>query len=317
MELSQKYVYNVWKHNSFSKAAKSLYVSQPSLSATVSKLEMELGFQIFDRSTHPITTTARGRIYLNYLQEIHMAEAQLKHQLEATEKADQGHINIGGSASFIQFIFPALCRIFSEKHPNVSLTLDTKASEEKLKSQLIDLHFTLSPSEKNYTVIPAQHERLIVVIRKDHPAAKPLLEYSLSFEELSSGSIPPQKEISDPSVLSNLPFIKSGTRSNSDQRLSAILGNHLTAQFTVVNATTFDPRYRMAEQGLGAIFASDFFLKQFPENRDTLCYFALSSPISYRTNYLQYKKSSSPQKLLDEFIATVIEYCNTDLLKQR
>ena len=47
----KKYVYEVYKTRSFSKAAANLYISQPSLSATIKKIETRLGTPIFDRST--------------------------------------------------------------------------------------------------------------------------------------------------------------------------------------------------------------------------------------------------------------------------
>lgn len=311
MELAQKYVYTVWKEKSFSKAAKKLYVSQPSLSATVAKLEKELSFQIFDRSTHPVSTTSKGRIYLNFLQEIYDAETQLNTQLAAANDMDQGCLTIGGNITFAQFVFPAVCKMFSKKSPNVSLTLDIESSEEKLRTQLIDLYFTLYPFGDDYVTLPVQQERLFVAIHKDHPSVKDLYDYAITFEDLLAKKIPPQREIADLSVLSNVPFIITSKRSDSDKRISAILKEHLTAQYTVINSRTFDARYRMMQQGLGAILASDFFLKQFPRNQDNMCCFALQSSLSYRTTYLQYRKNSSNQKLLDEFISCVFEYCKS------
>ena len=52
-----EYIYAVYQERSFSKAARRLYVSQPWLSAAVKKTEQELGAQIFDRSTSPISLT--------------------------------------------------------------------------------------------------------------------------------------------------------------------------------------------------------------------------------------------------------------------
>ena len=312
MELSQKYVYEIWKNQSFSKAAKKLYISQPSLSATVAKLEGELGFQIFDRSIHPITTTAKGRIYLSFLQEIYEAEIQLKNHLAATNDMDEGSLTIGGNIAFAQFVFPAVCRMFSEKFPKVSLTLDIDASEEKLRNQLVDLMFTFYPNEKEYNVIPVQNERLFVVIHKSHPAAKPLCDYALTFDEVSKGIILPEKEIVDPLLLSNVPFIKSSKKSDSDNRISAVLKDHLTAHYTVINSRTFDARYRMVECELGAIFVSDYFLKHIRQIQDDLYYFALRSPHSYRTTFMQYREDSDNRKLLGEFISMVTEYCKSD-----
>ena len=50
MELIQKYIYQVYKERSFSSAARSLYISQPALSAAVSRFEKEMGIKIFDRT---------------------------------------------------------------------------------------------------------------------------------------------------------------------------------------------------------------------------------------------------------------------------
>ena len=52
-----RYVYEVYKEMSFSKAARNLFISQPSLSAAVKKEEAQIGFPIFDRSSNPIQLT--------------------------------------------------------------------------------------------------------------------------------------------------------------------------------------------------------------------------------------------------------------------
>ena len=51
------YVYEVYKEKSFSKAAKNLYISQPSLSANVRRVEAKIGYPIFYRNTSPLTLT--------------------------------------------------------------------------------------------------------------------------------------------------------------------------------------------------------------------------------------------------------------------
>ena len=61
---SMNYVYEVYKERSFSKAAANLYISQPSLSATVKKVEERIGSPIFDRSVSPIQLTECGQHYI-------------------------------------------------------------------------------------------------------------------------------------------------------------------------------------------------------------------------------------------------------------
>ena len=77
MELSEKYIYRTYLAKSFSKAARALYVSQPSLSAAIASKEKELGFRIFDRSTKPISLTREGEIYIEMLEEILQSESNM------------------------------------------------------------------------------------------------------------------------------------------------------------------------------------------------------------------------------------------------
>ena len=70
METIAKYAYEVYKKGSFTKAAKELYISQPSLSMAISRLEKELGFRIFDRTTVPCSLTPQGKIYIESIEEI-------------------------------------------------------------------------------------------------------------------------------------------------------------------------------------------------------------------------------------------------------
>ena len=65
-----KYVYEIYKEGSFSRAAKNLYISQPSLSATIKKLEQDIGVTIFDRSTTPVQLTDAGKVYIETTRQI-------------------------------------------------------------------------------------------------------------------------------------------------------------------------------------------------------------------------------------------------------
>ena len=59
-----EYIYAVYKERSFSKAARRLFISQPSLSAAVKRVEQELGLPLFNRSTSPVSLTEAGEYYI-------------------------------------------------------------------------------------------------------------------------------------------------------------------------------------------------------------------------------------------------------------
>ena len=67
---SMRYIYEVYKEMSFSRAAQKLFISQPSLSAAVKKEEERIDAPIFDRSTNPIHLTEVGQEYIRAVERI-------------------------------------------------------------------------------------------------------------------------------------------------------------------------------------------------------------------------------------------------------
>lgn len=309
MELPQKYALNVWEHKSFSKAAKALFVSQPSLSATVAKLEHELGFKIFDRSTHPISLTTKGSVYITFLRETGELENLLVHQLKATEDMNSGSLTVGCRMSSGYTIFPIVCGEFLRQNPNISIVVDNDSTEEKLKGQSLDLLLSLTPQIAECTAIPLLQERLIIAIHKNHPQAQKLAEYGVSYQAIVSQEIAPEQELTNLSVFSDVPFIVAGKGADSDRRLDAMIKNHKTSPCIVINTKNFDIRYRLMKERLGAVLVSDLFLSGYPQDRENLYYFALQNPLSYRTLYIQYLKNMADNKLLGKFIETILENC--------
>ena len=77
----KKYVYEIYKEKSFSKAAQNLYISQPSLSARIKKIEQELGAPLFDRSTTPLRLTEVGEAYIKASEEIFQIEQNMENYI--------------------------------------------------------------------------------------------------------------------------------------------------------------------------------------------------------------------------------------------
>ena len=76
-----RYVMTVAEEKSFSKAARKLFITQPSLSQVISKLETQLDAQLFDRSTNPLQITQAGRIFLKHAKEICLREEMIKNEI--------------------------------------------------------------------------------------------------------------------------------------------------------------------------------------------------------------------------------------------
>lgn len=105
-----RYVYEVYQEMSFSKAARNLYISQPSLSAAIKKVEHEIGCTIFDRSTNPIQITECGKAYIDSIKKIMEIEESFDNFKNDLENMKTGSISIGGT-TFLHLLF--FHRLFS------------------------------------------------------------------------------------------------------------------------------------------------------------------------------------------------------------
>ena len=104
----KEYVYEVYKTGSFSKAAEKLYITQPSLSAMVKKVEKKLGAPIFDRSTSPPGLTQCGERYIRCVERLMDMENEFGNYLNDLEGLRAGHLAIGGSNLFTSYILPPI-----------------------------------------------------------------------------------------------------------------------------------------------------------------------------------------------------------------
>ena len=116
-----EYVYAVYKEKSFSKAAKKLFISQPSLSANVKREEKNIGYPIFDRSTKPLSLTEPGKKYIETVESIVSAQCAFKNYINDLGELKTGSLLIGGSSLYSSWILPSLMRNFASKYPHIKL----------------------------------------------------------------------------------------------------------------------------------------------------------------------------------------------------
>ena len=127
MQQDMRYVYEIYRQKSFSKAAQALFITQPALSIAISKLEASLGMPLFDRSTRPISLTPAGRIYLQTIEKTRALEQDLRHQLDDIRALRTGTITIGSSHFINACILPEILRASTESSRRSSSTCSREA----------------------------------------------------------------------------------------------------------------------------------------------------------------------------------------------
>ena len=316
MELAERYIYKIWEKQSFSEAAKELYISQPSLSATVARVEKNLCFRIFNRSTIPLSLTPQGRIYMDFLEEILISESNMKQRISAMGDMKSGTISIGGQIYTAIHLIPELCGAFYKKYPEVGITIDLGGIGaidnlfEKVKKNMLDIVLAYDYDPHEFEGIPLLEERLIFVAHKDMEGAQELSKYAITREEIINNHIPSEKEIEDFSIFSNIKFVKNRETSNTSQRMTKILGEHNLAPHIVINVRQIGILYDLMKAGVGAVMVNDYLIKNSPQKADELLYIVPKSPHSHRTLYIVKKKGTHLSPITEKFVSEALKLCS-------
>lgn len=116
-------VLQVAKDGTFSAAAKHLYISQPSLSQCIKKVETELGVRLFDRSQTPLALTTAGEIYVRQAKEILRIRQALVQEVADLSELRTGSLTIGSSRtrSACFLIDPLVA--FHRQYPGIQLAI--------------------------------------------------------------------------------------------------------------------------------------------------------------------------------------------------
>ena len=134
-----KYFYEVAKYESFSKAANSLMISQPSLSYSIKVLEEQLNKQLFIRNNHKIYLTKDGEIIYNKLKNIF---EELDSIINNNDDRISGKIVLGVRSSYAIYILPIYINKLNEIYPNLKVEFIIAKSNNLLKmldNQEIDI----------------------------------------------------------------------------------------------------------------------------------------------------------------------------------
>ncbi|QBJ72581.1 LysR family transcriptional regulator [Pseudoalteromonas carrageenovora] len=171
-----EYVKAIAHYKHFRKAADACFVSQPTLSGQVKKLEQELGVVLFDRSTKQITLTAQGERLLTQI-EIILEQTQILKELAATSNEPlQGKITIGIIPTIAPYLLPALLTSMKEafKDSQFAFTeMQTATILDALDNGELDFAILADvPELKNYHTINLYKEDFLVAVSHDNALSK-------------------------------------------------------------------------------------------------------------------------------------------------
>lgn len=174
MDLKEaKYILAIATHKSISKAADSLYISQPSLSKYLKNLEKQMGSPLFYRKDNCYIPTYLGERYLHYAEKIAIYGEQWNQEYDDIVRREHGRLNIAVPIMLSSVIIQPTLQEFHKLYPYVTINVMEEVNfiaETTLKNHSIDLTFYNVhefPSCLDYQIICK--EQMVMILSRNHP----------------------------------------------------------------------------------------------------------------------------------------------------
>ncbi len=309
---TMRYIYEVYKEMNFSRAAKNLYISQPSLSAAVKKEEGRLGFPIFDRSTSPIRLTEFGKEYIRFAEIIMDAESGFQNYVNDLTELKSGSLTIGGTNFFISYVLPPLLCRFINQYPLIHVELiegSTPELTDKLNAGVLDLLLDYSVLDPGgYARKTIKEEHLLMAVPAAYSSNENVRGYALGAADIKAGVHLGTRIAPVPMCFfQDEPFLL--LREGNDTRERAM---------NICRSNQFQPRvkleleqqvtaYNLSCFGMGISFLGDTLIQNVPETKN-LVFYKLSNRNSVREVNFYYKRSRYMSKITSEFLKMSEDY---------
>lgn len=166
------YVLAIAEHKNFTKAAEKCFVTQPTLSTQIQKLEDELDIQIFDRSKKPIELTDVGRKIVQQAKNIVDESDRIQDIVDQQKGFIGGEFRIGIIPTIMPTLLPMFLKNFIKKYPKVKLKIEELTTEEiitRINDGHLDAAIAATPLEHdNIKERVLYYEPFVAYIPNDH-----------------------------------------------------------------------------------------------------------------------------------------------------
>lgn len=277
------YVYEVYKEMSFSKAARNLFISQPSLSAAVKKAEKQIGFPIFDRSSNHIQLTELGKEYIRSIEIIMDVETGFQNYINDMKELKSGTIAIGGTNLFASYVLPPLLSRFTEQYPQVQVDL-VEATTSQLTDRLFSGSLDLLIDNKNMD--PAVYQK------------------SFFCEEHLLLAVPIRLAVNE--KMKNYALTASDIRENRhlNSRADRICHNAHVLPKIKLELDQQITAYNLSRYGMGISFCSDTLVRHVPDD-EGLVYYKLDHKDALREVNFYYKRGRYMPRVVSTFLEMI------------
>lgn len=283
----------VSESGSFSKAAKELFLTQPTISAHISSLEKELNVRLFIRNTKEVSLSDDGKDLYRYAKQITDLEKAIEERFYMDSDDGKHFITIAASTIPAQYLLPKVLMCYRERYPKEQIKImETDSSEvvTQVVNHMVDVGFTGTVLEKKHCKYIPFYKDELAVITPDTP------EYRILKEQNRD----------DIDWIKRKPLILreegSGTRKEAEKQLKNA-GISMEALDIVASIANQETIKKSVKQGMGITVLS----RLAAEDEDGLLIFPIPGADEGRDINLVYNKNYQMTRSADRFIRIVKE----------
>lgn len=237
---------------SITKAANSLYISQPAITKTIKKLENELGITLFNRGPKGVVLTQNGKIFYDFIKNGVESFINGEHKITSLKNLETGTIRIGASTTVTRYFLLPFIEKFHNKFPNIDISITNSLTHRlvsDLKKGSLDLLVVNLPAKDDDTLIITPCATL-----QDCFAGN--LNYKQKIEN----------EISLEDLVTNFPIITQKEPSNTRAFLNSLMEKNNISFHPKFDIVSYALVKDFAKIGMGISYITKEFAKDELEN---------------------------------------------------
>lgn len=293
------YIIAIAEERNLTQAAKRLYISQPTLTLYLNRLENELGVKLFDRSKSPVTLTDAGAYYLEKMKKIYASEQALRSQIHFIANPTQTLlVGIGQVRGhhWLPLFLPTFCSI----HPDINVQIVQETEQqmyEDLQKQKLDVGIGVFPASTDIEMVEIMEETLFFAAHR---------KFGLIPDHLRGKHDMKNPYIVQPDQLNGLPFIIPQVSNGLYDTYETILQNNQIHPSRTISINNLSTGLLLNVKGLGVQLLSGsvvYFSHEPGVNQLDL--FLLENMLETRKCTAIYQSGNIKQKLIQDLIRTL------------
>ncbi len=277
-------------HNSFSRAAEVLQLTQPSITARIQSLEREVSEELFERGGRGVRLTDAGLAFLPYVERILLTLKEGRDAIEEVRSVELGSLHLGSALTISTYVLPHILHAFRSRYAGVDVSIRTGRSDQvlaMLQADEVQVGLVRSLSHPDVETIHLYDDEIVLTVNEDHRFA-------------ASGTATVEDAASEPIILFDRGSSYFGLI-HGFFRQAGVVPN-VTMELDSLEATK-----RMVEEGLGIALVPLVTIERELESGRLVRIEIVDVPPLKRPISLIYKRHRKRPRTVQAFMDTMTE----------